>query len=74
VTAVLQCDSPSVRAWIETHQAELRRALEEQGLSLDTLTVDPEGHPQHQQEQSAQRDHQPRNWRRGEPGQFEALL
>jgi hypothetical protein len=74
VTAVLQCDSPSVRTWIETHQAELRRALEEQGLSLDTLTVDPEGHPQHQQDQSPQRDHQPRNWRRGEPGQFEALL
>ena len=74
VTAVLQCDSQSVRAWVEAHQAELRRALEEQGLSLDALTVDPEGHPQPQQEQSRPHEDQPRKKRSGDPVQFEAFL
>lgn len=74
ITAIVQADSPEVRAWVESHQNDLRRALEEQGLSLDALTVDPEGHPQQQQEQPQHGARQARNRHQAEAGRFEALL
>ena len=74
VTAVLQSDSPAVREWIQAHQGDLRRALEEAGLSLDRLVVDEDGHPQEQQEQSAQDRPRQSNRRKPEAGRFEALL
>jgi flagellar hook-length control protein FliK len=75
VTAVLQSDSPAVRAWVENHQGELRRALEEAGLSLDSLVIDADGHPRDQQDQAPPDDRRQQPGRRPvPPGRFEALL
>jgi hypothetical protein len=74
VTAVLQSDSPAVREWLQAHQGDLRRALEEAGLSLDNLVVDEDGHPQDQHQQSAQDGHRRPARQKPEAGRFEALL
>jgi hypothetical protein len=76
VTAVLQSDSPLVRGWIEAHQADLKKALEGQGLSLENLVIDPEGHPQQRREENPQDESQARHQRRGpkDTRRFEALL
>lgn len=74
VTAVLQSDSPAVREWVQAHQADLRRALEESGLSLDNLVVDEDGHSQEQHEQPAQDGHRRPTRQKPEAGRFEALL
>ena len=48
VTAVVKAENPTVQAWIETRQQELRSALDEQGLRLQRfeVLVDPEGRRQ----------------------------
>jgi hypothetical protein len=74
VTAILSADSASVRSWIDAHQSDLRRALEAQGLSLDSLIIDPDGHGQERQESSGQQEHRAPYRRRHEAGRFEALL
>ncbi|MDO8834973.1 MAG: flagellar hook-length control protein FliK, partial [Vicinamibacterales bacterium] len=74
VTAVLSSDSPAVREWVQAHQADLRRALEEAGLTLDNLVVDGDGHPQDQREQTAQGGHRRPARQKPEAGRFEALL
>ncbi len=75
VTAILSAESASVRAWIDTHQSDLRRALEAQGLSLDSLIIDPDGHPQERQESPGRQEHRaPHRRRHPDAGRFEALL
>jgi flagellar hook-length control protein FliK len=75
VTAVLQSDSPAVRAWVEHHQGELRRALEDAGLSLDSLVIDADGHSRDQKEQAAPDERRQQPGRKPvPPGRFEALL
>jgi hypothetical protein len=74
VTAVLRSDSPAVREWIQAHQGDLRRALEEAGLSLDRLVVDEDGDPQEQQGHPAQDGRRQPNRQKPEAGRFEALL
>jgi hypothetical protein len=74
VTAVLQSDSPAVREWVQAHQADLRRALEDAGLSLDNLVVDEDGHSQEQREQPAQDGQRRPARQKPEAGRFEALL
>ena len=75
VSAALRSDSPEVRAWIQQHEQDLRAGLKEQGLSLEQLTVDPEGQQQQQgdtpQDGSERR---PTNRRQDAPERFEALL
>ena len=75
VSAALLSDSPDVRAWIQQHQQDLRSSLKDQGLSLEQLTVDPEGHQRQRQgapEDGAER--RPSNRRQEAPGRFEALI
>ena len=74
VTAVLQSDSPAVREWVQAHQADLRRALEEAGLSLDNLVVDEDGHSQEQHDQPAQDGQRRPARQKPETGRFDALL
>ncbi|MCX6537751.1 MAG: flagellar hook-length control protein FliK [Acidobacteria bacterium] len=50
VSATLRSDSPLVRAWIEQHQQDLRTGLKESGLTLERLSVDPDGRPRDNRE------------------------
>lgn len=75
VTVVLRSDSPAVRGWMESHQAELRRALEAQGLVLDRLVIDPDDDAGQSRQDTAAGDQPPQRRRRHPgPGRFEALL
>lgn len=75
VSVVLRSDSPAVRGWIDTHQAELRRALEAQGLVLGRFVIDPDDDPRQPQQEPAPEDQAPQRRRRqGAAGRFEALL
>ena len=48
VSAVLRVDSEIVRDWIRAHQHELKSSLEVQGLQLDELVVEEDGHADQQ--------------------------
>ena len=48
VSAVLRADSEIVRDWIKAHQDELKSSLEAQGLTLDELVVEEDGHADQQ--------------------------
>ena len=48
VSAVLRADSQIVREWIRAHQNELKASLEAQGLQLDELVVEEDGHADQQ--------------------------
>ncbi len=74
VTAVLQSDSAAVRTWVEEHQGELRRALEDIGLSLDRLVIDADGESSRQQHSTPEERRQPQARRNVPAGRFEALL
>jgi len=74
VTAVLVADSPAVRAWIEAHQADLRRALQVAGLSLDRLDVDADGHASEGRDQAPHDRRPPVARQKPAAGRFEALL
>lgn len=74
VTAVLQSDSAAVRTWVEEHQGELRRALEDIGLSLDRLVIDADGESNRQQQSAPEERRQPQARRQVPAGRFEALL
>jgi flagellar hook-length control protein FliK len=76
VTATIQADVASVRAWIESHESSLRQALSEQGLQLAKLVVQEDGQQASKDEQgSDQPRRQPRrrSWRDGE-ATFEVLV
>ena len=74
VTAVLQSDSAAVRGWIEAHQDDLRRSLEDAGLTLDHLVIDADGHPQERRDANSQPEQRRSVRQRAESGRFEALL
>lgn len=74
VSVVLRSDSPAVRGWIDAHQAELRRALEAQGLVLDRFVIDPDEDPRQSQEPSSDDQAPQRRRRQAAAGRFEALL
>jgi flagellar hook-length control protein FliK len=74
VTAILRADSPVVRAWVQAHQQELRSALEDQGLTLDRLVVDPDSDGRHDRQGNPAHDRRPQNRRRSPASQFEALM
>jgi flagellar hook-length control protein FliK len=67
VTAVVTAENPTVQAWIETRQQELKNALGEQGLRLQRfeVVVDPEGR---RQSREAPPDAAPRRQRRNSSG------
>ena len=67
VTAVVTAENPTVQAWIETRQQELKNALGEQGLRLHRfeVVVDPEGR---RQSREAPPDAAPRRPLRNPPG------
>ena len=48
VSAVLRANSEIVRDWIRAHQHELKSSLESQGLRLDELVVEEDGHADQQ--------------------------
>jgi hypothetical protein len=76
VSATLRAESPLVRSWIESHQQELRAALKEQGLVLDSLVVDADGRSGQEADAQAQAEQQRQmSGRRQSTGpQFEAFL
>ncbi len=54
VTTQVRAETAAAQAWIESHQQDLRRALQEQGLTVAQFTVtrDPEERSRRQQPQS----------------------
>jgi flagellar hook-length control protein FliK len=60
VSATLQADSASAQQWIQTHQQELRQALQEQGLRVTEFTVTTNPDDRQRQNASQQQD-QPRD-------------
>lgn len=75
VVASLASQSPVVRSWIESHQHDLREALEQQGLRLQSLTVNDEPDQQRRrQPEQGPRDHaqgRSNSAQGGEPPVFE---
>jgi hypothetical protein len=59
VSAVLRADTDLVRDWIRTHQNELRSLLESQGLRLESLVVEEDGHSDSRPDQQFARDRRP---------------
>jgi len=55
VSALVRAENPTVQAWIDTRQQDLRAALEEQGLRLEQfeVVVDPDGRRRDSNEQQA---------------------
>jgi len=74
VSAVLQADSPTVRSWIEEHQQDLRRALEDAGLSLDSLVINADGQSNSRQQGTPQQRQQAPARQQAATAGFEALL
>ncbi len=84
VTARLEAETPAVREWIERHEASLRQALGDYGLTLESLTVEeparderPGRRDGEDRREHEQPEHQPRRPRR-RPGEdeprFEVLV
>jgi flagellar hook-length control protein FliK len=75
VAAHIQAETADASRWIETHQSNLRSALEEQGLEVKELLVstDPDGRREREQSQPQQKA---RTARRpdGEAPKFEILV
>ena len=59
VSAVLRADTDLVRDWIRTHQNELKSLLESQGLRLESLVVEEDGHSDSRPDQQFARDRRP---------------
>ena len=59
VSAVLRADTELVRDWIRTHQNELKSLLESQGLRLESLVVEEDGHSDSRPDQQFARDRRP---------------
>ena len=59
VSAVLRVDTDLVRDWIRTHQNELKSLLESQGLRLESLVVEEDGHSDSRPDQQFARDRRP---------------
>ena len=59
VSVVLTADTDLVRDWIRTHQNELKSLLASQGLRLENLVVEEDGHPGRQPDQQFERDRRP---------------
>jgi flagellar hook-length control protein FliK len=60
VSATLQADSASAQQWIQTHQQELRQALQDQGLRVTEFNVTTNPDDRQRQNASQQQD-QPRD-------------
>jgi hypothetical protein len=69
VVAQIVAETATARAWIETHQQDLRDALSQQGLQLDKLVVTADGQRQQQpQGDGSERQRRPPTRpRNGEP-------
>jgi flagellar hook-length control protein FliK len=76
VTAEMVAATATARAWIETHQQDLRDGLSQQGLHLDRLVVTSDGQRQRQQPGDGadrQRRQSPRRRDGQEPPRFELI-
>jgi flagellar hook-length control protein FliK len=59
VIADLRAETPVARAWIESHQEELRQALADQGLDLGRFVVTSDGERQQPREEQGARQRRP---------------
>jgi flagellar hook-length control protein FliK len=65
VSATLHADSATAQQWIQSHEGELRQALQDQGLKVAqfTVTANPDDRPRREQT----RDDQPRDRQQARP-------
>lgn len=74
VVAAIRVEGEAVGEWLRSHEQELRAALADQGLLLDSLVVDPDGSPQQQAGDERARREAPRPVRRNPEARFEVRV
>ncbi|MEW5981065.1 MAG: flagellar hook-length control protein FliK [Acidobacteriota bacterium] len=74
VSALVTAESATVRAWLESHQRELRAALGEAGLTLTDLRIDPNGRSRHEDPRGRQEAPRPPVPRTHRGRRFDAFL
>jgi flagellar hook-length control protein FliK len=60
VSASVRAETPAVEQWISANERDLRSGLERQGLTLDRLVVNPDGHERRHSARDERRSPGPR--------------